>query len=195
MLMKIKNIDFNDGLILAPMAGVTDVGFRKICSQFLADACFSEMLSSAALVRNPEKTAKLAVKTSSERVSIAQVFGNDKDIISRSILSPVLESFDGIDINMGCPAPKIVKNGEGSALMKDIKKASEIIKAARKVCKKPMSIKFRKGFDKENCVEFARMCYDEGVDYITIHGRLATDGYSGRCDLEAIAKVKSATPL
>lgn len=193
--MKVANIDFKEAIVLAPMAGVTDIGFRKEASIFLADACFSEMLSAAALIRNPQKTMALAQKTNSEKVSIAQLFGNDPKVFELAMNHEILKIFDGIDINMGCPAPKIVKNGEGSALMKDIKKASLIIRHARKVCNKSLSVKFRKGFERENCVDFARMCYNEGVDFITIHGRLAKEGYSGKCDYDAIAKVKSSTPL
>ena len=126
--MKIENIDFNNNLILAPMAGVSDVGFRDVCSCLGADATYSEMLSCRAMLHNPKKTSLMTITSENEKIKIGQIFGHEPEIMAKAINSPFLSKYQIIDINMGCPAPKIVKNGEGSALMKNIKLASEIIK-------------------------------------------------------------------
>lgn len=190
--MKIKDLDFsNDPLILAPMAGVTDVGFRAICSSFGADATVTEMLSARAMEHNPKKTEFMTLTTEAEKIKIAQIFGHEADFMERAIKNPLLQKFDSFDINMGCPAPKIVKNGEGSALMDNLSLASKIISACKNATDKPVSVKFRKGSKSENFREFARMCQDSGADFVTFHARTVEQGYSGKADLEAIATVKA----
>lgn len=190
--MKIKDLDFsNDPLILAPMAGVTDVGFRAICSSFGADATVTEMLSARAMEHNPKKTEFMTLTTEAEKIKIAQIFGHEADFMERAIKNPLLQKFDSFDINMGCPAPKIVKNGEGSALMDNLSLASKIISACKNATNKPVSVKFRKGSKSENFREFARMCQDSGADFVTFHARTVEQGYSGKADLEAIATVKA----
>lgn len=190
--MKIKDLDFsNDPLILAPMAGVTDVGFRAICSSFGADATVTEMLSARAMEHNPKKTEFMTLTTEAEKIKIAQIFGHEADFMERAIKNPLLQKFDSFDINMGCPAPKIVKNGEGSALMDNLSLASKIISACKNATEKPVSVKFRKGSKSENFREFARMCQDSGADFVTFHARTVEQGYSGKADLEAIATVKA----
>ena len=190
--MKIKDLDFsNDPLILAPMAGVTDVGFRAICSSFGADATVTEMLSARAMEHNPKKTEFMTLTTEAEKIKIAQIFGHEVDFMERAIKNPLLQKFDSFDINMGCPAPKIVKNGEGSALMDNLSLASKIISACKNATDKPVSVKFRKGSKSENFREFARMCQDSGADFVTFHARTVEQGYSGKADLEAIATVKA----
>lgn len=190
--MKIKDLDFsNDPLILAPMAGVTDVGFRAICSSFGADATVTEMLSARAMEHNPKKTEFMTLTTEEEKIKIAQIFGHEADFMERAIKNPLLQKFDSFDINMGCPAPKIVKNGEGSALMDNLSLASKIISACKNATNKPVSVKFRKGSKSENFREFARMCQDSGADFVTFHARTVEQGYSGKADLEAIATVKA----
>lgn len=190
--MKIKDLDFsNDLLILAPMAGVTDVGFRAICSSFGADATVTEMLSARAMEHNPKKTEFMTLTTEAEKIKIAQIFGHEADFMERAIKNPLLQKFDSFDINMGCPAPKIVKNGEGSALMDNLSLASKIISACKNATEKPVSVKFRKGSKSENFREFARMCQDSGADFVTFHARTVEQGYSGKADLEAIATVKA----
>lgn len=190
--MKIKDLDFSsDPLILAPMAGVTDVGFRAICSSFGADATVTEMLSARAMEHNPKKTEFMTLTTEAEKIKIAQIFGHEADFMERAIKNPLLQKFDSFDINMGCPAPKIVKNGEGSALMDNLPLASKIISACKNATDKPVSVKFRKGSKSENFREFARMCQDSGADFVTFHARTVEQGYSGKADLEAIATVKA----
>ena len=127
MAMKINDVYFDSGLILAPMAGVSDVGFREVCSLFGADATYSEMLSCRAMLHNPKKTEFMTIDSPYEKIKIDQIFGHESDIMTKALSSPLLEKYQIIDINMGCPAPKIVKNGEGSALMKNLPLAREII--------------------------------------------------------------------
>ena len=191
--MKIRNVDFSrNPLILAPMAGVTDVGFRAVCSSFGADATVTEMLSARAMAHNPKKTEFLTLTTPEERIKIAQIFGHEPAFMERATQNKLLDKFEVIDINMGCPAPKIVKNGEGSALMDNLPLASEIISAVRQSTDRPVSVKFRKGKSTENYVEFGKMCEEAGADYVTFHARTVAQGYSGRADYEAIAKLKAS---
>lgn len=190
--MKIKNLDFSDNpLILAPMAGVSDVGFRALASFFGADATVTEMLSARAMAHNPTKTKFMTITTEEEKIKIAQIFGHEEDYMQKAIQSPLLDKFDMFDINMGCPAPKIVKNGEGSALMDNVLLAEKIIKKCKSSTDKPLSVKFRKGNRTENYLEFAKMCEDSGVDFVTFHARTVAQGYSGHADYDAIATVKA----
>ncbi len=182
-------------LILAPMAGVSDVGMRKLCSRFGADATVGEMLSSRAMLFNPKKTALMTETDEEEKYKLGQIFGHESDIMAMSIINPMLDGYDSIDINMGCPAPKIVKNGEGCALMKNLPLASEIIRACVKASKKPVSVKFRLGVDSDISTQFGRMCEESGAKFITLHARTAAMGYSGRADYEAIARLKAAVKI
>lgn len=186
MCMEIK-----DKLFLAPMAGVTDVGFRAVASSFGADGTVTEMLSARAMAHNPKKTAFMTLTTEDEKIKIAQIFGHEVDYMQRAAKSALLEKFDSIDINCGCPAPKILRNGEGAALMDDLKLAGEIISAVKNATNKPVSVKFRKGYRKENYLDFARMCEDNGADFVTFHARTVAQGYSGHADYDAIASVKA----
>lgn len=190
--MKIKQLDFSDNpLLLAPMAGVTDVGFRYLASYFGADATVTEMLSARAMFHNPKKTEFLTLTTDAEKIKIAQIFGHEANFMQEAVKSQMLEKFDMFDINMGCPAPKIVKNGEGSALMDNLPLASKIISSVKNATDKPVSVKFRKGKSQENFLEFAKMCEESGADFLTFHARTVEQGYSGYADYEAIAKVKA----
>lgn len=189
--MLIANCEIEKPIVLAPMAGVTDVGFRAVASDFGADATVTEMLSARAMLHNPKKTGFMTLSSPSEKHRIAQIFGHEADFMQRAICSKMLQSFDGFDINMGCPAPKIVKNGEGAALMDNLPLAAEIICACKKATDKQVSVKFRKGCKSENFLDFARMCQDCGADFVTFHARTVAQGYSGRADLDAIATVKA----
>lgn len=190
--MIIKNVDFsNDPLILAPMAGVSDVGFRALASSFGADATVTEMLSARAMAHNPKKTEYMTLTTDEEKIVIAQIFGHEEDYMQRAITSPLLSKFQVFDINMGCPAPKIVKNGEGVALMDNLPLASKIISTCKNATDKPLSVKFRKGNKTENYLEFGRMCEESGADFVTFHARTAGQGYSGHADYDAIATLKA----
>ena len=193
--MKIGSIDFNNNLFLAPMAGVSDVGFREVCSLNGADATCSEMLSCRAMLHNAQKTEFMTVSSPFEKIKIGQIFGHEPEVMANSLSNPLLQQYDVIDINMGCPAPKIVKNGEGSALMGDIKLASQIISQCSKNSKVPISVKFRLGIDKDISLEFGRMCEECGASYVTLHARTAQMGYSGKADYEAIARLKSALKI
>ena len=163
--MKINGKELKNNLIFAPLAGVSDVGMRLLCSEFGADATFTEMLSARAMHHNPKKTKLLTLTTDAEKIKVAQIFGKEPELMGRISACEVLKKFDAIDINMGCPAPKIVKNGEGSSLMKDPLLASKIISECVKQSNKPVSVKMRLGFDKICACEFAKMCEESGASF------------------------------
>ena len=185
----------NDLIVLAPMAGVSDVGMRRQASLFGADATWSEMLSCRAMLHNPKKTEFMTVCDQSEKIKVGQIFGHEPEIMAKAIKSPMLNDYQIIDINMGCPAPKIVKNGEGSALMKDPLLASKIISACVKNSERPVSVKFRLGFDSDHSLEFGRMCEESGASFITLHARTTQQGYSGKADYDAIARLKAGVKI
>lgn len=195
--MKIGNIEFKNNLILAPMAGVTDVAFRSICVDLGADAGITEMVSAKALSYHNERTEDLLLTAPNEAIKIVQIFGHEPKVMAEICASKYLEKFDIIDINMGCPAPKIVSNGDGSALMKNMALSREIIKACVGATTKPITVKFRSGFDKDsiNAVEFARMCESAGASAITIHGRTREQMYAGKVDLDIIKAVKESVSI
>ena len=193
--MKIKNITTKNNLFLAPMAGYTDIAFRHICKQNGAGATTTEMISAKGLIYNSEKTKQLLITSSLEDIKIVQLFGHEPEIISQAICHPLLDKFDIIDINMGCPAPKIVKNGEGSFLMTKMDLAKQIVETAVKSTTKPVTVKMRLGYDKDVSVEFAKMLEKAGASAITVHGRLTSQGYSENADYSAIEKVKKAVSI
>ena len=193
--MKIGNKETSNNLFLAPMAGVTDIGFRYLCSKYGASVTFTEMLSARAMLNERKKTDLMTRTTDMEKIKIAQIFGKEPEVMAEVIKYPVLSKFDGIDINMGCPAPKIIRNGEGSALMKDFRLASEIIKSCKKATDKTVSVKFRLGYDDIVASDFAKMCEESGADFITVHGRTTMQGYSGKANYEEIAKVKASVNI
>lgn len=182
-------------VFLAPMAGFTDDAMRSLCISFGADRTFSEMISASGLSHNNKNTHAMLAGT--HPCSI-QLFGKDSVVLSDAAkrLSDD-ENVLAIDLNMGCPAPKIVKNGEGCALMQNISLASKIVSDVRKNTHLPLSVKFRSGFDEKNinAYEFAKMCEDNGCDFITVHARTRNQFYSGSADLEIIAKVKSLVKI
>ena len=195
--MIIGKYKFDNNLIIAPMAGVTDVAFRSLCISSGADAGAGELISAKALVYGNTKTREMLLTAPNERIKIIQLFGSEPDVMAKAVSLPELSKYDIIDINMGCPAPKIVNNGEGCALMKDIGLAESIIRACVKATNKPITVKFRLGWDKEhiNCIEFARMCENAGASAITVHGRTRDMFYSGDADWDMIAKVKKAVSI
>lgn len=195
--MKIKDIEFKNNLLLAPMAGVTDVAFRSICVDYGADAGVTEMISAKALSYGNKKTEDLLKTAPNEKIKIVQIFGSDPDIMAEICASDYLKKFDIIDINMGCPAPKIVNNGEGSFLMTQIDLAEEIISKCVRATDKPITIKFRSGYDSDhiNAIEFAKMCERAGASAITVHGRTRTQMYSGNVDLDIIKSVKDSVKI
>lgn len=194
--MKIGNIELKNNLILAPMAGVTDVGFRSLAVDYGADYAVGEMVSAKALKYKNKKTYDLLITAPNETIKVAQIFGSDPQIMANVVKSDVLAKFDIIDINMGCPAPKIVKNGDGSALMRNVDLAYDIISACVKASTKPITVKFRAGWaDNINAVEFAKMCERAGASAITIHGRTREQFYAGQSDFELIKQVKQAVSI
>lgn len=194
--LKIGNVELENNLILAPMAGVTDLSFRKICKEFEPGLVCTEMVSSKAIFYDDSKT-KLLMNTEGEKRPISmQIFGSDEETMGYAA-KYVSKLADIVDINMGCPAPKVVKNGDGSKLLLDIEKAEKIIKSVVKNSSKPVTLKLRKGWDLNNivAVEFAQMAENTGVSAITIHGRTRTEMYSGKADLDIIKKVKESVKI
>ncbi|MDY6011850.1 tRNA dihydrouridine synthase DusB [Clostridium sp.] len=192
--MKIGNIEFKNNVFLAPMAGVTDISFRGLCKEQGCGLVYTEMVSAKALYYGSDNTKKLLRISEEEKPVAVQIFGNDSDIMAK-VVEENFNSRDDIciiDVNMGCPAPKIVKNGEGSALMKDPKLAAEIIKKLKAVSSKPVTAKFRRGFDDDNlnAVEFALALEDAGADAIAIHGRTRKQMYEGKADWNIIKEIK-----
>lgn len=194
--LKIGNIELENNIILAPMAGITDLPFRIICEKYNPGLVCTEMVSAKALYYNDEKT-KLLLNTQNEKRPISmQLFGSD--IESMKIATRYLNDIaDIIDINMGCPAPKVVKNGDGSKLLLDLKLAEEIVSAVVREAKHPVTVKFRKGWDEKTIVaeEAARVFEKAGASAIIIHGRTRTQYYSGTVDLEIIKNVKEAVKI
>lgn len=194
--LKIGNVELKNNLILAPMAGVTDLPFRIICEEFEPGLVCTEMASSKAIFYNDEKTKKLLKTEGDKRPISMQIFGSDSETMAYAA-KYVSELADIVDINMGCPAPKVVKNGDGSKLLLDLEKAEKIIKAVVENSTKPVTLKFRAGWDHNNIVatEIAKIAEKVGVSAIIIHGRTRTDFYSGKSDLEIIKKVKEAVSI
>lgn len=179
-------------LILAPMAGVTDSGFRKICKKYGCDATYSEMVSTKGIFYNDKKTFQLLKYDNNEQPISIQIFGNDVECykVSAEFITNNYSPMS-IDINMGCPAPKIFNNNDGCALMANIDTAFKIIRAVKNNTDLPVSVKFRSGINSKtiNAVEFSEMCEQAGADYITVHGRTREQFYSGASDLEIIKEV------
>ncbi|MCH5304019.1 MAG: tRNA dihydrouridine synthase DusB, partial [Ruminococcus sp.] len=190
--MKIGNVEINSILSLAPLAGVTDMAFRQVCRSFGAGCCETEMVSAKALSFNDKKSFELMNLASDEHPCAIQIFGSEPEIMANAARLAVKSGADIVDINMGCPAPKIVNNKSGSALMKSPKLCSEIVAAVKSAVKVPVTIKIRKGFDDETvtAVEVAKLCEKNGADAVIVHGRTRQQYYSGQCDLDIIKAVK-----
>jgi tRNA-dihydrouridine synthase B len=194
--MKIGNVTLNSHVLLGPMAGVTDLAFRKICMDFDCGLMITEMVSSKALHYKDKKTAKLLELDPNEVVGI-QIFGSDPEIMAEAAETLNSHSNVVLDINMGCPAPKIVKNGDGSALMKTPKLAGEIVKAVVDRSIKPVTVKIRKGWDDTsvNAVEIAQIAEANGAAAVVVHGRTRDQFYAGQADYQIIKEVKSALTI
>lgn len=197
MKLRIGNVTFDNNLILAPMAGVTDLPFRFLCREQGCGLSVTEMVSAKAILYKNKNTNELLSVSDQEGPVSVQLFGSDPDIMANMAAAIESRPFALIDVNMGCPVPKIVNNGEGSALMKDIKLAEKILTAMVKAVKKPVTVKFRKGFTEEDCnaVEFARMAESSGVAAIAVHGRTREQYYSGTADWNIIRQVKEAVSI
>lgn len=197
--MVIDNLQLENNLILAPMAGVTDLSFRIICKQFGAGLVFTEMISAKGLFYGDKKTKTLMMTDNREAPLGIQIFGSDADIIENVIRKYLNqnENIHIIDINMGCPAPKIVKNGDGSALLRDPKRVRTILRKAVSASEKPVSLKIRMGWDCKNIngIEIAKIAEEEGVSLLTIHARTRDMFYSGKADWEYIKKIKESVDI
>jgi len=196
--MKIGNLELKSNVLLAPLAGVTDTVFRNICLEYGAGFVYSEMVSSKGIYFDNSKTRDLLYVSDEEAPIGVQLFGSDPLIMAAA--TDVLNRRDDVslvDINMGCPVPKVVDNGEGCALMKNIPLAVNIVSEVKKASEKPVTVKFRKGFDESciNAVEFAKAMEEAGADAVTIHGRTRKQQYSGNSDIDIIRKVKEAVSI
>lgn len=187
-----------DGILaLGPMAGVTDLPFRCLCKEQGAALIYTEMVSAKGIHYNNKNTKSLLETTEAERPVALQLFGEDAQIMSETAKRIEELPFDILDINMGCPVPKVVNNGEGSALMKDPMKAGRIIEAIAKAIKKPVTVKIRKGFEKDsaNAPELAKIAQESGAALVAVHGRTREQYYSGKADWEIIRKVKETVSI
>lgn len=195
--MKIGNVNIDGYVALAPMAGVADRAFRELCVDFGACYCVSEMVSSKGISYNSEKSAKLMELSKKEHPCAVQIFGNEPDTMAQAAQFALKYKPEIIDINMGCPAPKISGNGSGAALMRDPDLCGEIVKKVTKTVDIPVTVKIRKGFDDDNinAVEIAKICEKNGAQAITVHGRTRAQYYSGVCDLDIIKNVKEAVSI
>lgn len=196
--MRIGEIEFENNVFLAPMAGITDRAFRELCIEFKCGLVYTEMISAKALFYGSKATENMLVVSPVEAPIAVQIFGNDPIIMAKAC-DYFNENKDIciVDINMGCPAPKIVRNGEGSALMKNPGLASEIVKEVKKASLKPVTVKMRIGFDSEsiNAVDFARIMEQSGADAVTIHGRTSTQMYNGKANWDIISDVKQSIKI
>lgn len=197
MKLKIGNVELDSPVALAPMAGVTDLPFRILCREQGCGLMCTEMVSAKALLYKNRNTKPLLETKPEERPVAVQLFGSDPEIMSEMALMLEEGPYDIIDVNMGCPVPKIVNNGEGSALMKNPKLAGEILSAMTRKLKKPVTVKFRKGFNDEsvNAVEFAKMAEQSGAAAVAVHGRTREQFYSGKADWDIIRQVKEAVSI
>ncbi len=195
--MKIRDIEFKDIAFLAPMAGVTDMAFRELCTLFGAAYTVTEMVSSKGLVMGDKKSAMLLTLGKEEKTAGAQIFGDDPDIMAKAAVKCLAFSPSVIDINMGCPAPKVAMNGGGASLMKEPQLAGRIVRAVRDAVDIPVTVKIRKGWDDScvNAVELAKILEANGADAIAIHGRTRQQMYSGTVDLDIIRAVKKAVRI
>jgi tRNA-dihydrouridine synthase B len=194
--LKIGNVELDNNIILAPMAGITDLPFRIICKKFNPGMVCTEMVSSRGIFHDDYKTKKLIKIADEQRVVSVQIFGSEAESMAYAA-KEVSKVAEIIDINMGCPAPKVVKNGDGSKLLLDLEKSEEIIRAVVENSSVPVTVKFRKGWDDEHIVaeEFAKMAERAGVSALTIHGRTREQFYSGKVDKDSIKKVKDAVSI
>ena len=197
MKLRIGNTVLENNVILAPMAGVTDLPFRVLCREQGAGCVVTEMVSAKAILYNNKNTRELLQIDPAERPAAVQLFGSEPDIMAEIAARLEEGPYDYIDVNMGCPVPKIVNNGEGSALMKNPERAKEVMTAMVKAVKKPVTVKFRKGFDDTciNAVEIAKIAESAGVAAVAVHGRTREQYYSGKADWNIIREVKKAVKI
>lgn len=195
--MKIGNVKIENNVFLAPMAGVTDLPFRILCKEMGCGLLYTEMINAKALCYDDENTKKMLKIDNKEHPVSVQIFGSEPDFMGRAAY--ILNKYPNeiLDINMGCPAPKVVKNGDGSALMKNPKLAEVIIKEVVKNSEKPVTLKIRKGWDENsiNAVEIAKIAENAGISAIAVHGRTREQFYSGKADWDIIGKIKKEVSI
>ena len=193
--MKIGNIKLDNPFILAPMAGFSECVFRSIVAKAGAGLVVTEMVSAKGLVYGNENTFDL-LRHGREKTAV-QLFSNEPSVVADAVQHDLLADFKVIDLNMGCPVPKVISVGAGAVLMKDLKLASEIIKSAKLHSSKPISVKCRLGWSNQeiNVLDFAKMCEDSGADMICVHGRTRQQGYSGSVDWDYLGKVKQSVAI
>ena len=197
-MVKIGDIELRGNLTLAPMAGVTDFAFRRVCRGLGAALTTTEMVSAKALVYKDEKTKSLLYIPEDEHPCAAQIFGHEPDVMAEAaVMAREISGADIIDINMGCPVGKVVKSGDGSALMRTPELAEEIVRSVVNSAGCPVTVKFRKGWDNGsvNAVEFARMCEGSGAAAVAVHGRTRAQMYAGRADWDIIREVRRAVSI
>ena len=197
MKLKIGNVEIANPCVLAPMAGVTDLPFRLLCKEQGVGLLSMEMVSAKAISFHNKNTLDLMQIAEGENPIALQIFGSDPEIMAQSAAEIEERPFDILDINMGCPVPKVVNNGEGSALMKNPKLAGEIVERVSRAVKKPVTVKIRKGFDETcvNAVEIARIAEEAGASAVAVHGRTREQYYSGKADWDIIRQVKEAVSI
>lgn len=192
--MKIGNVTLDNKVFLSPMAGVTDLPFRLICKEQDCGMLYTEMINAKALCYDDQNTKKMLKIEEEEHPVAVQIFGSDPAFMGGA--AEILNEYPNeiLDINMGCPAPKVIKNGDGSALMKNPKLAEEVLKSVVKNSKKPVTLKIRKGWDDNNinAVEIAKIAEASGISALAIHGRTREQYYSGKADWDIIAKIKES---
>lgn len=195
--MKIGNLELENNVFLAPMAGVTDLPFRLLCKEMGCGLVYSEMVSAKGILYDNKNTTELLEIDPKERPVAVQLFGSDPEILGAMAKKIEPYPIDIIDVNMGCPAPKIVKNGEGSCLMKTPELVGRIVKSLVESQSKPVTIKFRKGFDDDhvNAVEIAKIAEANGASAVAVHGRTREQYYSGKADWDIIKQVKEAVSI
>ncbi len=193
----IGNLEIKGNLVLGPMAGVTDLPFRLLCKEQGADLIYTEMVSGKGILYNNKNTEELLRVEERERPVAVQLFGSDPYVLRESAKRIESRNFDILDINMGCPVPKVVNHGEGSALMKDPKLVGEIVSKVSKAINKPVTVKIRKGFDNNsiNAIEIAKIVEANGAAAIAVHGRTRIEYYSGKADWDIIRRVKEAVSI
>lgn len=194
--LKIGNVELENNIILAPMAGITNLPFRTICKKFGPGLVCTEMASSKAIFYNDKKTKRLLNTEGEKRPISMQIFGSDEETLGFAA-KYISNLADIVDINMGCPAPKVVKNGDGSRILLDVEKAKKMMKAVVKNATVPVTVKIRMGWDKEHIVatDIAKIAEEVGISAITIHGRTRSEFYSGKANWEIIKQVKEAVSI
>lgn len=191
MTIKIHSVELDNNIFLAPMAGVTDQPFRVLCREQGCGLVYSEMVSAKGMYYHNENTHSLLRISERERPTAIQIFGREPKIMAE-MAARLPDSCAIVDINMGCPAPKIVKNGEGSALMNEPLLVGQIVSAVSRAAGRPVTVKIRKGFDECNAVEIAKIAEESGAAAVAVHGRMRSQYYSGKADWEVIAQVRKA---